>query len=76
MTKEEAVDAMNALVGWFESQEISPKEATLLMVALIAAMMTQRTKDSTELKDGITRITNLLTMQVAINLEGAPNGNG
>lgn len=65
MTDTEIDQATKALSAWFQSQSLSPKDAGIVMVNLIAQLLTAKTKDIPELQDAIRDTNNLLTIEIA-----------
>jgi hypothetical protein len=58
-------NAVKALRRWFQSQEISPSEAGICMVRLMAELLTEKTSDMKELACGIALNRDLLTVEIA-----------
>jgi hypothetical protein len=65
MTDKEIDAAMPALIGWFESQDISPSEAGLVMVNLMAAQFVLKSHDADQLQEAIDLSTALLATEIA-----------
>lgn len=55
MTDKEYDDAANALINWFKSQNIHPKDGAIIMLKLIATQLVARTTDLKDLREAIER---------------------
>lgn len=65
MTNNEITQASSALMAWFISQDIKPKDAGIIMISLIAQLLTSKTKDILELTDAVKDTNNLLVFEIA-----------
>jgi len=66
MTEKEINSAVNALVTWFESQEITPSEAESVMIKLLASVYFLKNKDDmVMLQRAINNNKDLLTIEIA-----------
>jgi hypothetical protein len=65
MTDKEIDAAMPALIGWFESQDISPSEAGLVMVKLMTAQFVLKSRNADELQEALDLTTLLLATEIA-----------
>jgi hypothetical protein len=53
MTDKEIDQAMGALINWFQSQDIGPRDGGLIMTRLMAAQFVLKTRDANELQDAL-----------------------
>jgi hypothetical protein len=65
MTDKEIDQAMGALISWFQSQNISPRDGALIMTRLMAAQFVLKTRDANELQDALDLQTLLLATEMA-----------
>lgn len=68
MTDSEIDQATKALQAWFISQDIQPRDAGIMMISLIAALLTTKTKDILELSSAVKDTNNLLVIEIAERL--------
>jgi hypothetical protein len=71
MTDKEIDQAMGALISWFQSQNISPRDGALIMTRLMAAQFVLKTRDANELQDALDLQTLLLATEIAGFVEAA-----
>jgi TATA-binding protein-associated factor Taf7 len=65
MTERERDEAMNALISWFETMDINPTQAGLIMTRLMAANFVNKSRDTKQLQKAIDLTNALLTTEVA-----------
>lgn len=65
MTDSEIDQAIKALKAWFQSQDIEPPDAGLIMIKLQAQMFTHKTRDLYKLQDAINSSSLLLSIEIA-----------
>lgn len=65
MTEPEIDGAKAALIAWFDSQEINPQYAGVIMIKLIAEQFTRKTKDLESLTYAVNKTSNLLLIEIA-----------
>lgn len=68
MTEQEYDDAGNALIEWFKSQEIVPKDGAIIMLKLIATQLVARTTDLKDLKKAIDNTAKVIAIEVVQEL--------
>lgn len=68
MTEQEYDDAGNALIEWFKSQEIVPKDGAIIMLKLIATQLVARTTDLKDLREAIGNIAQVVAIEVVQEL--------
>lgn len=68
MTDKEYDDAANALINWFKSQGIKPKDGTIVMLKLIATQLVARTTDLKDLREAVGNIALVVAIEVAQEL--------
>ena len=47
------IDAANALIDWFESQQLSPGEGSVIMIGVIAATIADKQRTDLEVLQGL-----------------------
>lgn len=60
----ETEEACEALIRWFESQEIKPSDAVSIMIRLMAMQLTIGTKDLDKLEDAVKATRNMLVLDI------------
>lgn len=65
LTKQELVNASEALANWFISQELSLGNSAIVMVHLLSVMTADRATDAKDLEVGIKDLNASLTYQSA-----------
>lgn len=58
-----------ALIAWFESQDINPKDAGVVMIRLAAVLFVENSTDINVLNDAIKCHGRLLTTEIAVALK-------
>lgn len=53
LSREELNQAADALINWFESQDIAPPDGAVIMIDVIALQMIGKTRDTYKLAEGI-----------------------
>lgn len=71
MTNAEHLDATKALMRWFQSQEIEPGDAGIIMVKVIACQLTCKTTHLPALQTGINLINLMLATEVVSYIHGS-----
>jgi hypothetical protein len=71
MTDKEIDQAMGALISWFQSQDIGPRDGGLIMTRLMAAQFVLKTRDPGQLQDALDLQTLLLATEMAGFVEAA-----
>jgi hypothetical protein len=66
MTEQEIDDAIPALINWFESQQINPRDSGRVMIKLLAAEYVRKSIDAAELQDAV----DLTAWMLAIDIAG------
>lgn len=67
--KKEQADATRALRSWFESQQIDPGDACVIMVGLIADLFLERSQDARLLQTRIGLHKAILALEIATQLK-------
>ncbi len=70
LTDKELNQAQVALRNWFQSQDISPGDAGIIMIQTIAALLVEKDKNLRSLQQAIGEFDSLLMIEVAGNLKG------
>lgn len=65
MNKHDHVDAANALIAWFQSQDIMPADAGMIMSKVIAGQLVNKSRDTNALQDAVGLYQTLLCLDVA-----------
>lgn len=65
MTDQDRAQAMQALKQWFESQEIMPGDAAILMTSLIAEQLVCKSRELNELQQAVFDWSEFLTLEIA-----------
>lgn len=65
MTDNEIDQAIKALKSWFQSQDISPADAGLMMIKLMAELYTHKTRNILELGEAVRDTNMLLSIEIA-----------
>lgn len=71
MTEEEIDSAIEALINWFRSQDLNPKDAAVVMLKLIAMQLVLQTSDCNLLAGAINNTSTLLAHEIAGYLKGS-----
>lgn len=71
MTDADRDAATDALMAWFESQEIEPADAGLVMFSVIAACLLDKTKDVSELAGAVNCAAQCIAAEIADQLRNA-----
>jgi hypothetical protein len=53
MTEQEIDNAIRALINWFQSQQINPRDSGRVMIKLLAAQYVRKSRDAAELQDAV-----------------------
>jgi len=66
MQHKEIIEAINALITWFESQGIMPNDAAVIMIKLLAVeFYLKNQNDVISLQQAINQTKDLLTLEIA-----------
>lgn len=65
MTEQEIDGAIEALTCWFESQEITPPDAGIVMLKLIANQFVLKTREHDALINAVRKTNTLLLVEIA-----------
>ena len=69
MQHKEIIEAINALIAWFESQGIMPNDAAAIMIKLLAVEFFLKNRDDViSLQQAINQTKDLLTLEIAVLL--------
>lgn len=71
MTNADRNAATDALMAWFESQEINQPDAGLVMFSVIAACLIDRNKDPIQLEIGLNLAAKCIAVEIADQLRNA-----
>jgi hypothetical protein len=65
MTKDDQIAAGNALINWFQSQDIMPADAGMIMSQVIARQFVNNTRDILRLEEAVKLQRILLVLDIA-----------
>ena len=69
LSDEDRKAATKALIRWFKSQDINPKDAGLIILELCAMLLVDKTTNPVELLDAAKTWQVALVMEMAVQLE-------
>lgn len=65
LSHDEREKARGALIGWFQSQDIGPADASFIMIALMADQLTEKSLNLDDLQKAINLNSMVLAIEVA-----------
>lgn len=68
MTEKQVCQARDALAAWFESQNLMPAEASLVMSSLLAQQFVKKTKDVQKLQSGVNAFAAMLACDIVLEI--------
>lgn len=68
MTEPDIDSAIKALINWFQSQEIMPPDATVIMLKLMAMQLVLKTQDPAKLTKATNNFSHCLLIEIAGHL--------
>lgn len=69
MNEKEIDQAIGALVAWFQSQEIMPPDAAVIMLRYLAEQLILKTRNVHSLQEAILHTTDALSLEIALLLK-------